>query len=124
MKCFPLMYGVGLAIALAASPAIAGNRDFTLINDTRSVIDQVSVSTSEDNKWHPANGFKPLRPGQSASIEFDVNDKNSPCTLQLKVHIQDIGANIEWDKGFDFCQLHKIKVWYNYAHRAYSVSYY
>ncbi len=62
MKSFPLLYGVGLGIVLAVSPAIAGNRDFTLINDTRSVIDGVWVSTSDDNVWHVTNGFKPLDP--------------------------------------------------------------
>ena len=124
MKRLPLLYGVGFAVASAASPAVAGNRDFTLINDTRSVIDQVAISTSDDNKWHITGGFKPLRPGASTSIGFDVNDKNSECTLQLKVHIRDIGSSIEWDKGFNFCQLHKVKVWYNYEHHAYSVVYY
>jgi hypothetical protein len=124
MKRLPLVYGVGLWIALAAAPAIAGNRDFTLINDTRSVIDQVSISTSDDNRWHPTDDFKPLRPGESVSIGFDVNAKNSACVLQLKVHIRDIESSIEWDRGFNFCQLHKVKVWYNYDHRAYSVTYY
>jgi hypothetical protein len=124
MTRFCLLYGVGLEIAVAAVPAIAGNRDFTLINDTRSVIDQVSISTSDDNRWHPTNSFKPLRPGESESIEFDVNDKDSPCILQLRVHVRDIGGSIEWDKGFNFCQLHKVKVWYNYERRTYSVTYY
>jgi hypothetical protein len=126
MTRFSLLYGVGLAIGigLAVSPATAGNRDFTLINDTRSIIDQVAVSTSDDNKWHPTNGFKPLKPGDSVTISFDVNDKSSACTLQLKIHLQNSGASIEWDDGFNFCQLHKIKVWYNYDHDAYSVTYY
>ena len=124
MKSFPLLYGVGLGIVLAVSPAIAGNRDFTLINDTRSVIDGVWVSTSDDNVWHVTNGFKPLDPGDSSSIVFVVNDARSPCILQLKVHLQNSGASVEWDKGFNFCKLHKIKVWYNYDNDAYRVTYY
>jgi len=119
-----LPYGVGLGIVLAVSPAVAGNRDFTLINDTRSIIDRVMISTSEDNQWHPTQGFKPLKPGESESILFDVNDQNAPCTLQLKIHLQNSGANVEWDEGFNFCQLHKIKVWYNYDGDVYRVTYY
>ena len=124
MKRFCGLFGVGVGIGLGVSPAIAGNRDFTLINDTRSIIDQVWISTSDDNKWHATNDFKSLRPGQSTSIMFDVNDKNSPCILQLRIHLENSGASVEWDKGFNFCQLHKIKVWYNYDHEAYSVLYY
>ena len=123
MKRLPDLYWAGVGIVLAASPAIAGNRDFTLINDTRSIIDQVWVSTSDDNKWHATNDFRSLRPGQSTSIEFDVNNQNSPCILQLRIHLN-TGSSVEWDKGFNFCQLHKIKVWYNYDHGAYSVTYY
>ncbi len=124
MKRLPLLYGVGLVTVLAVNPASAGNRDFTLINDTRSIIDQVMISTSDDNRWHPTNGFKALKPGESSSILFDVNDQNSPCTLQLKIHLQNSGATVEWDQGFNFCQLHKIKVWYNYDNDAYRVTYY
>jgi hypothetical protein len=124
MKRFSLLNGVSLGMLLAVSPAIAGNRDFTLINDTRSIIDQVYISTSDDNNWHRTNGFKPLNPGESASISFDVNDKNSVCNLQLKVHLKNSGAAVEWDDGFNFCQLHKIKVWYNYDNQVYRVTYY
>jgi hypothetical protein len=124
MKRLPLLFGVGLGTVLAVSPATAGNRDFTLINDTRSVIDQVAISTADDNKWHLTNGFKPIKPGESTSILFDVNDQNSVCTLQLRVHLQNSGANIEWDDGFNFCQLHKVKVWYNYDNDAYRATYY
>ena len=124
MKRFSLLNGVSLGILLAVSPAVAGNRDFTLINDTRSIIDQVYISTSDDNNWHRTNGFKPLNPGESASISFDVNDKNSVCNLQLKVHLKNNGAAVEWDDGFNFCQLHKIKVWYNYDNQVYRVTYY
>jgi hypothetical protein len=124
MKHLPLLYSVGLVIVLAMSPAMAGNRDFTLINDTRSTIDQVSISTTEDNKWHPISGLDPLKPGDSASVTFDVNDKSSARSLQLKVHLQNSGANVEWDDGFNFCQLHKIKVWYNYDNDVYRVTYY
>jgi hypothetical protein len=124
MKPFPGLYGVGVAIVLGVSPTIAGNRDFTLINDTRSIIDQVWISTSDDNKWHGTNDFRPIKPGQSTSVMFDVNNQNSPCILQLKIHLVNVGASVEWDKGFNFCRLHKIKVWYNYDHEAYSVTYY
>jgi hypothetical protein len=124
MKHLPFLCGVAFGIVSAVSPAIAGNRDFTLINDTRSTIDQVLISTADDNKWHPTNGFKALKPGDSASIIFDVNDKNSVCNLQLKIHLQNSGSTVEWDDGFNFCQLHKIKVWYNYDTDAYRVTYY
>jgi hypothetical protein len=124
MKRFPLLFGIGLGIILAISPAIAGNRDFTLTNDTRSVIDGVWVSTSDDNMWHVTHGFKSLRPGESASITFDVNDAKSPCVLQLRIHLEELEAAIAWDKGFNFCELHKIKVWYNYDNQAYRVTYY
>ena len=126
MRRLAVLYGVGLAmgIGLAVSPATAGNRDFTLVNDTRSIIDQVGISTADDNKWHLIGGFKPLKPGDSVSVQFDVNDKSSACTLQLKIHLQNSGANIEWDDGFNFCNLHKIKVWYNYDNDAYRVTYY
>jgi hypothetical protein len=124
MKRFSLLYGVGLGIVLAVSPANAGNRDFMLINDTRSIIDGVWVSTSDDNIWHATNGFKPLNPGDSTSIVFDVNDASSVCVLQLKVHLQTSDASVEWDKGFDFCQLHKIRVWFNYDTYTYRVTYY
>jgi hypothetical protein len=124
MNRFSLLYGIGLGVGLAMSPAIAGNRDFTLINDTRSIIDQVGISTADDNKWHRIDGFKPLNPGESVSISFDVNAQNSPCTLQLKIHLQNSGATVEWDDGFNFCQLHKVKVWYNYDTDVYRVTYY
>src|SRR5271154_2165159 len=100
MKCSPLLYGVGLWMVLATNSVIAGNRDFTLINDTRSIIDGVWVSTSDDNIWHVTHDFRSLSPGQSTSIEFDVNDAKSPCILQLKVHLRNLGALVEWDDGF------------------------
>jgi hypothetical protein len=123
MKPRSLLYSLALGIALTAGPALAGNRDFTLINDTRSTIDRIYVSTSDDNNWHATSGFKPLAPGDSAAIAFNTNDKSSACTLQLRVHFQNTGASIEWDDGFNFCQLHKIKVWYNYDNSVYRVTY-
>ena len=95
MKRLPLLYAIGLGIVLAMTPAIAGNRDFMLINDTRSIIDGVWVSTSDDNVWHVTNDFKALKPGQSSAILFDVNDEKSPCVLQLKVHLQNSDASVE-----------------------------
>lgn len=124
MKRFSPLCAIGLGIALAASPAVAGNRDFTLINDTRSIIDGVWISTSDDNTWHATGGFKALKPGESASILFNVNDATSACVLQLKIHLANTGASVEWDNGFNFCQLHKIKVWYNYDNSVYRVTYY
>jgi hypothetical protein len=124
MKRFPLLYGAVLGVVLAMSPAIAGNRDFMLINDTRSIIDGVWISTTDDNVWHATNGFSPLNPGDSTSILFDVNDANSVCTLQLRVHLKNSDASVEWDKGFNFCQLHKIKLWFNYDTYTYRVTYY
>jgi hypothetical protein len=124
MNLSRLLHGVGLGIVLAASPAIAGNRNFTLINDTRNTIDGVWISTSDDNTWHATTGLEPIDPGSSASIVFAINDVTSPCILQLRVHLQNVGASIEWDKGFNFCQLHKVKVWYNYDDDSYHVTYY
>lgn len=124
MNRFSLLYGIGLGVGLVVNPAIAGNRDFTLINDTRSIIDAVGISTADDNKWHVIDGLTPLKPGDSTSITFNVNDKNSPCTLQLKIHLKASNATVEWDDGFNFCQLHKIKVWYNYDNDVYRVTYY
>jgi len=124
MNRIAFLWGVGLVAGLAVNPAVAGNRDFTLINDTRSIIDKVAISTADDNKWHLIDGLNPLKPGDSASITFNVNDNNSPCTLQLKIHLQNSGSTVEWDDGFNFCQLHKIKVWYNYDNDVYRVTYY
>jgi hypothetical protein len=87
MKISPLLCGVGLGTVLAVSPAIAGNRNFTLINDTRSIIDGVWISMSGDNIWHATTDFGPISPGESTPIKFNVNDVNSPCILQLRVHL-------------------------------------
>jgi hypothetical protein len=70
MKISPLLCGVGLGTVLAVSPAIAGNRNFTLINDTRSIIDGVWISMSGDNIWHATTGFEPIFPGGSVPSEY------------------------------------------------------
>ena len=100
-----------LAIALFSAGAGAqttGNRDFTLVNLSKFDIDKVSTSTATADVWTVLRNSS-VPAGNSAEFKFD---NAGTCVLQLRIDLTD-GRYVEWDQGFDFCNLDTVTVTYN-----------
>jgi hypothetical protein len=101
------------AIAASATSSIsvaAGQQDFTLVNKTGYIIDQVYASPSSANNWlNDVLGQDVLGDGESAKIEFSAD--NEICKYDLKV-IYDDKEEVEWD-NIDLCQEERVTIHWN-----------
>lgn len=104
-------FGV-VAAGLAASPARAqSEQDFTLVNGTEYVIDEVYVAPNTGKTWGPdIMGDGVLGAGASKLVKF--RSGTSHCLYNMKVKWAD-GSNSEWSKDFDLCTITKITLKYN-----------
>jgi hypothetical protein len=95
---------------MAASPAIAGDADFTLVNRTGYTLREIYVSPTHKEAWGKDRmGDNVLDNGRSRLFKF--SDK-SACMQDLKVVFDDDGSEVIWEE-FDLCELNKITLKYN-----------
>jgi hypothetical protein len=101
-----------VALALSATAAQAqSEQDFTLVNGTEYVIDEVYVAPNTGKTWGPdIMGDGVLDAGASKLVKF--RSGTTHCLYNMKVKWAD-GTNSEWSKDFDLCTISKITLRYN-----------
>ena len=101
---------ITLAILLGfASPALARDQDFVLLNQTGYTIEQVYVSASSEDRWEEdVLGRDTLPAGERTKIEFVRNEK--ACLWDLKV-VYDDAETAEWE-GVNLCEVSVVKLSY------------
>lgn len=94
----------------AATPVLADNLDFTLVNKTGYVISEVYVSSAASNEWEEdVMGRDVLSNGERVDIEFERGSKG--CKWDLKV-VYDDEEEATW-KGFDLCSISEVTLRYD-----------
>lgn len=101
-----------IALSLSTTAALAqAEQDFTLVNGTDYVIDEVYVAPNTGKTWGPdIMGDGVLDAGASKLVKF--RSGTSHCLYNMKVKWAD-GTNSEWSKDFDLCTISKITLKYN-----------
>ncbi len=99
-----------LLVAAIASPAAAGNQDFTILNNTGYPIDQVYVSASAKEDWEEdVLGRDTLPAGERTKIRFSSDE--DACLWDLKVVYQD-EETAEW-QGINLCEVSVVSLSYD-----------
>ncbi len=105
-----LLAAAGVMLALAAFPAVAGDQDFTLKNQTGYTIEQVYVAASKSNDWEEdVMGDDVLKTGANVDITFDAAE--NVCRFDIKVVYDDKEEAI-WS-NLDLCTISAVTVRYN-----------
>lgn len=99
-----------LLFGCLASPAAAGNQDFTILNNTGFPIAQVFVSASAKEDWEEdVLGEDILPEGERTRIRFS-SDENA-CLWDLKVVYADEESS-EW-QGINLCETSVVALSYD-----------
>lgn len=97
-KLFFISLFLILSIGIQAQEA---QQDFTLVNSTGLVIDELYVSPSESEEWdEDVLGKEVLRVDEECDILF--NPKEEVCLWDIKITDEE-GDEIEWEK-IDLCK--------------------
>jgi len=103
-------FALGL-LAVAGTPALAGEQDFSLINATGYDISEFYVAPSESADWQEdVLGQDVLVDGQQANISFSRD--TDTCAWDLKVVYSDDNSSAEW-RGVDLCTLSVVTIKYD-----------
>lgn len=80
--------------ALASAPALAGEQDFTLYNETGVDIYELYVSPASTDQWEEdVLGVDVLEDGDSVDISFDRDEDADYWDLMV---VDGEGSNIQW----------------------------
>jgi hypothetical protein len=92
-----------LATLLGSSaPALAGDQDFTLVNETGDTIDQVYVSPSDVNDWQEdVLGRQVLSDGEECPISFQRSETAELWDLKV---VDADGDSVVW-KGLNLLEI-------------------
>ena len=94
----------------AASPAVAGEQDFVLVNNTGYAVEEVYVSPTRVADWQEdVLGADMLPDGSRVTITFDRSEDS--CLWDLKVVYEDTEA-VEWP-SFNLCEISVITISYD-----------
>jgi hypothetical protein len=89
-----LFLAIALAFSTFASPAFAGQQDFTIINRTGQAIMTLNVSPSDETSWGPdILGVDILAAGEQSEISFDRDEER--CNWDIRVTYED-GDTGDW----------------------------
>lgn len=95
-----MLFAAGLVVVITA-PAFADERNYTFYNDTSREITSMSISTNDDDFWHPVTGDV-IKPHSSSYISFQGG---GPCVIQIKIEFNDDPEqNAAWPDGFNLCR--------------------
>ncbi|MBF0582888.1 MAG: argininosuccinate lyase [Magnetococcales bacterium] len=87
------------------------NQDFTLVNRTGYVIDQVFVSPAHSDDWeNDVLGRDIMDDGESVPIQFSRG--TTTCEWDLKVVYEVDGSSAVWH-DIDLCSVSKISIFWN-----------
>ena len=105
-----LIAAIAATFALAATPALAADQDFSLHNETGYTISSVFVSAANTKDWEEdVMGRDVLDDGESVDITFPRSE--GACKFDLKVVYDDKEEAI-WG-GLDLCKISKVEIHYN-----------
>ena len=107
-----LVMGIMLFSQLLVGNLQAGpNQDFTLVNKTGYVLDQVYVSPANSNDWEEdVLGQDTMGDGDVVPIHFSRNATG--CEWDLKVVYADDDSSAVWS-NIDLCSVSKITIRWN-----------
>jgi hypothetical protein len=98
-------------LAVAGTPALAGDQDFALINATGYEISELYVAPSKSSDWQEdVLGQDVLGDGQKANVTFSKTADT--CQWDLKVVYSDDNTSAEWI-GVNLCELSVVTIEYN-----------
>jgi hypothetical protein len=99
-----------IALLLLAAPfAFAGDQDFTLVNETGLVIDQLYCSPSESKDWEEdILGTEVLEDGEKAEITFSRDETARNWDLMI---VDEDGDKVVWDE-IDLLEAESITLYY------------
>lgn len=99
------------ALALAATPSLAQETSFLVINGTGYPISQLAVSPTDLNMW-TANVLRPppIKAGERRQVTF--NAPTTYCQADLQASFADGGAPAVW-QNLNICTLSRIKLVYD-----------
>ena len=102
-------------IAAAATPALAANQDFQLVNRKGYQIDEVYVGPHSSRSWgEDVMGNDALANGERVNITFP--NRTSACSFDIKVIYHD-KDEATWE-SVNLCQVSKVSLfWRNGATR-------
>ena len=106
-----LAFAAVAAFALLSGPAAAtAQQDFTILNNTGSVIEQVFVSASKTDDWEDdVLGEDVLEDGGRVKIRFDKEEES--CLFDIRVAYTD-GETAVWH-GINLCEVSVVALKYN-----------
>lgn len=105
LKALAAVSALGLA-----TPAFAGNQDFTVINGTGQTIQAIFVSASAKDNWEEdVLGDNVLENGERFNLSFDNSER--ACLWDLKV-TYDTGKNAVWN-AIDLCKVSVVALRYD-----------
>ena len=101
---------VALWCGMAGSAAMAGDADFTLVNQTGYDLREVYISPANRNSWGRDRLGKDTLDNNKSRL-FTFSD-NANCVQDLKVVFDDDDSSSIW-KGLDLCEINKLTIKYN-----------
>jgi len=104
------------ALALSASPALAGASNFTLVNGTNAALADVSIRRAGTQDW------KPLGASPQAGAKAPVSFKDDDCAFDIRANVPGSGA-VTW-AGVNLCDVKSVTLnrdgsagaWVDYDH--------
>ena len=104
-----MILSLGL-LSILASPALAGEQDFKLVNKTGYQIDEVYVSRVSSKNWgKDVMGNDSLEADSSVNITFDA--PANACRWDIKVKYND-GDTAEWP-NLNLCNIETITLFWD-----------
>ncbi len=99
-----------MSSAFFATPVLAGDADFTIVNKTGYPISAIHIAPASSTDWGKDRlGTGILQNNQSRLIKFAARAK---CNQALLIFFADDNSDVEWDE-FDLCAINKITLKYN-----------
>ena len=99
-----------MLVSLSCISAVAGDADFTLVNNTGFTIFGVYLAPTKSKSWgNERLGSADLENGRSRLIKFR---DSANCVQDLAIYLGDDATETVWN-GFDLCTINKLTLKYN-----------
>lgn len=95
-------------LSLSAGVALAGDQDFTLVNNSGRQVDNVYVSKVSSNSWEEdVLGRDVLGHRRSITIRFNARERTCRWDMKVKYHG---GGEDSW-RNIDLCRTSKVTLY-------------
>ena len=109
MRKFMTLVGATV-VSLSCMSALAGDADFTLVNNTGYTIYGVYLAPTNSKSWgNERLGKVDLENGKSRLIKFR---DSANCVQDLAIYLGEDTTETVWN-GFDLCSINKLTLKYN-----------